>query len=427
MNYRECVARLEALGVFPNKAPTLEPMRRALQALGYGREWGADPERVISIAGTNGKGSTAAMLESLFIGAGHRVGLYTSPHLIDTTERMRVDRLDITQSEFVEVHAFLVARLPFDLTLSHFDCLTLMAITWFSHPDFRPAPLDWILLEVGLGGTWDSTNAIPHRKAIVTKLAFDHENLLGHTLPEIARNKFGVVSAGARVVHLPLPESTRADAQAVARANGSEWWEARVFPHRVEAGPRFLLESAWGETELPLPGARAAENASLALEAFHHFTGQPPVLASLSKTRWPGRMERFTRANVPVYLSGDHNPSGVASLIELLVHYRWKKLRIVVGLGKDKRCNESLAPLFALPRAEVVLTETPFKGRQLGTGDYGQWESHAWAREAEPMKALALACEGMGSDDLVLVTGSLYLVGAVRAGLSERSPLDGPR
>ena len=184
MNYHQAVAESEALPIMPDRAPSLEPTRRGLARLGLP----AFPDsRVVIVAGTNGKGSVCACLESLLIAAGQTVGLYTSPHLVETTERFRRNGRDISPDEFT--HAYLaVCERTRGLGLTHFELLTLMAYWIFVGANGTPA-VDWLILEVGLGGIWDATNAIPHRYWVITSLGYDHQNLLGSTLTEIAANK----------------------------------------------------------------------------------------------------------------------------------------------------------------------------------------------------------------------------------------------
>lgn len=409
--FREAVAWLERRGIFPDRPPSLEPMHRALRRAGLARR--IDPARVIIVAGTNGKGSTCAFLEALLRGRGARVGLYTSPHLVRITERFRVDGQDISESRFTEAYA---RRRPVieEEGLSHFEALTLMAAELFAEEN-----LDWMIFEVGLGGLWDATNAIPHRHVVLTPIDYDHENLLGRSLAEIARNKFGVVTEGARVSHAPLDPSLAELRAETERRTRSEWhpclpWECGVRSD-AEGEPRFTLRCAGAEVALPMPGRRAAENAALALSAYAQLGGDAHAAApALAHARWRGRMERvaWPGGPGPLYLSGDHNPHGVRSLREILTHWPAGRWHILAGVGRDKDHAGILETLGQIPGARIYLTETPFKGRRLD--EYGEWRAKAAGAWADPREALSrIARDHARPGERTLVTGSLYLVGAV--------------
>lgn len=408
MTYADAVRELEARGVMPDRPPSLEPMREALKRIDARIE---NPERVLIVAGTNGKGSVAATLDALFADAGVRVGLYTSPHLCETTERIRIAGADVSRELFCRAHAWVAGRTQ-ELRLSHFEMLTAMA-AWI----FLEERVEWMILEVGLGGVWDATNAIPHGPAIITQLGLDHQNLLGRTQAEIARNKFGVITEGGLVVHAELPFQALEEAKLARERTESRWQEAAPFEYRARGGrpPEFRVRTPWGEDKLALPGARGAANAALALTAFSVLGFDPaPALARgvLSRVRWPGRMQAQSvpGARCPVYFSGDHNPQGIRSLLELLPFYERRRLHLLVGIGQDKDADEMLAPLFDLPDCRVHLTATPFRGRPLE--GYGpEWRARAASADADPAAALRRLCAEAEEGDLIVVTGSLYLVG----------------
>jgi dihydrofolate synthase/folylpolyglutamate synthase len=414
--------------MMPDRPPTLEPMRRALELL-CGAAGSLDPEKITLVAGTNGKGSVSATLEALLRSAGKRVGLYTSPHLVETTERIRRDGADLTQEQFLA--AYLEIRdIVFEAELSHFETLTLMAVNLFFPRATIPqeTQVDHAIFEVGLGGAWDATNAIPHRFCVITRLGYDHENLLGKDLAQIAANKFGIIprlepARAAQVTHSPLPPEVRALARQTQAETGSHWRESMPFQLHVHAGtpltrePVFEIETHAGRAVLALPGLRGAQNTATALTAFEMLGFDPRAhLSALSQVKWPGRMQKakIQGAPCPVYLSGDHNPQGVASLLELLRYYPRRHLHLLVGVGKDKDLDGILGPLAGLPDTSLYLTETPFRGRVLE--DYGEWLGRARMSDADPARALQRIFSLASPDDLVVVTGSLYLVGLLSRG-----------
>ena len=415
LEYRETVRAIERRGIMPLEAPSLEKMRVGIARLNPSLE--LDPRKIIVVAGTNGKGSVCASLEALLLDAGCKVGLYTSPHLEEITERIRINGEDISQEEFCSTYSR-VAEITADLCLSHFEILTLMAV-WVFYSKQNSRSLDWGLFEVGLGGLWDATNAIPHHHCVITSLGLDHQNLLGNSLQEIAWNKFGIVGQGSTVIHTPFVEEIRPLADQVKNATRSTWIPSIPFQHSIlqnRAEPRTLLTTRWGQFPLALMGARAAENSALALTVFHQLGFNPADhLETLLKVRWPGRMEKIRPSSdqqAAIYLSGDHNVPGVRSLIELLSHYSWERLYLICGIGKDKESDPMLELLFSIRNAELFLTETPFKGHTLP--EYGPWLQKASEALADPIACFEAANKKAGKSDLILVTGSLYLVGLLR-------------
>jgi dihydrofolate synthase/folylpolyglutamate synthase len=433
--YRQIVTDLEARGIMPDKAPSLLPMQKALEKLVPPNHF--RPERTIVVAGTNGKGSVCATLESLFLAAGETVGLYTSPHLEETTERIRINGKEISQELFCRAY-LAVSNKTHDIPLTHFEVLTAMAAWIFFSGEAIP-PVQHPIFEVGLGGIWDATNAIPHRNCIITSLGYDHQNLLGNSLEEIATNKFGIVQQGATVVHSKFPSEARESilklSKAVQVATGSQWIESVPFESltadltvEMNSGssldfssnePQFLIKTQWGRTPLSLAGERGAQNTATALTFFAQLGYNPSdYLSVLNQIQWPGRMEKHKGAKpCPTYSSGDHNSQGAKSLVQLLKYYKRKHLYILVGVGRDKDLDGILAPLFSLKDASddtsIFLTETPFKGRSVE--DYGKWRNLASGASKDSVgmlrKIQTLACP----EDMILVTGSLYLVGYLRS------------
>jgi dihydrofolate synthase/folylpolyglutamate synthase len=430
LTYEEIQREIESRGIMPQKAPSLEPTLEGLRRMGFDRYPLAarirqDPTRAIVVAGTNGKGSVCAALEALLIDAGERTGLFTSPHLMEVTERFRIAGEDIPEALFCQAYER-VRDAVGDLTLSHFEWITLMAVWIFGSGEAVP-PVDRLLLETGMGGQWDSTNAVPHGVAIITSLGFDHERFLGATLSEIARNKFGIVPSaenlpalpgGALVVHAPLPEEVMSVADLTRLRTQSRWFTAEPGELEVRStpkGPDFTLKTRWGEGPLALAGRRGAANACLALTAFEKLGFDPTKhLGALNKIRWPGRMERIESALAPcpIYLSGDHNPQGLQSLRELLPLYRRRHLHILVGVGNDKDLGGILSLLKGISESSLYFTQTPFKG--LSIREYGKWLDLGRGAWESPRAALVSIAQNAQPDDLILVTGSLYLVGHIR-------------
>lgn len=401
----QAVSELEALGVMPEGQPSLAPVARALEQTGLRRR--IDPARNVIVAGTNGKGTVAATLSALLHASGRRAGLYTSPHLVSTLERFRLAEADVPEPAFLATYDRLRPVIRHE-RLTHFEALTLIAAHLFFSGD-ELAPVEWAIWEVGMGGLFDAVNAIPHSACAITHLDLDHTELLGRTLPEVARQKFGVIGRGAWVVFSPMDPTLARLREDVASKTGCTWIPARpvdlVGPERVS--------TAWGPASLALAGRRAAENTATALTLLEALGLDPrAALPALARVRWPGRFHRWSAPGFrcPVYLSGDHNVSGVESLLEILESRERDVTHLVVGIGRDKDAEAMLDRLSAVPRSRLYLTETPFKG--LPVASYPErFRARAATVDADASRALDAARAAALPGDLVVVTGSLYLVG----------------
>jgi dihydrofolate synthase/folylpolyglutamate synthase len=392
-------------------------------------------KRITVVAGTNGKGSVSATLASLLQGEGERVGLFTSPHLISIRERIQVNREPVSKRVFLGSYER-VGQVAKKKDLPFFGLLTLMAVDiFFSGRDLNP--VDRAVFEVGLGGLYDPTNAIPHGISVITSLGLDHQHLLGEGYASIARNKFGIVrdcelpslSSDFKmdVIHPVFPERVASKISGVLdftkdQQKNARWHETRPLSYRIKQKevhnqikePFFYLKTSAGEAPCLLQGERGVENISLAVKAYEcgGFEVGPNTLKALEKLHWGGRMERRVEpsSNNYVYLSADHNKEGIESLIKLLSHYSYETLYILFGLGKTKDLKSTLGQLLTLPNAKITLTESPFQGRSLS--NYGDWLEQVEDGVSDPEKALHKICEKASSPgDLVLVTGSVYLIG----------------
>lgn len=411
--YHDAVAFLESLQIMPKSMPGLEKIKRAVTETNWFHD--IDPNKVIVVAGTNGKGSTSASLEALLIEAGQSVGFYSSPHLVSTTERMRVNSFDISEAHFVELFCK-NEKIIRDFELSHFEALTLMAGSYFFD---RDKPLDYIIFEVGLGGLYDATNVFPHKYSVITAIGYDHMSILGHTLDEIARNKFGIVGKKNIVVHHTLHKDLLPLKIEVAKATNSNWVEAEKAELRIiktdKQRPRYFLSYDGVEVEMGLPGERAAENIMTAVTLFQIFGFDfRSASAGVKKINWKGRMQRLNLEGWPcdVYLSGDHNEQGVESLLKILADFSWENLHLVFGAGADKSVEAMLQKLVQLQNIKLYLTETTFKALPIEKyPDVFLKQSVLAEKKITTLLSVIRARAQPG--DLCLITGSLYLVGEV--------------
>lgn len=381
-----------------------------------------ETKKIIIVTGTNGKGSVAKTLETLLLSQGKKVGLFTSPHLISMTERIRLNGQNISESDFVNLFLKLEPLIR-ELDLSHFEILTLMASHYYFSPDkstyLQSSDMaEWAIFEVAMGGMNDPTNLIPHKTAIITKLGYDHQQFLGSTLTEIAYQKFGIVSEHSTVFHHPFPTEVIPLAKEIKAKTDSQWQQTKFFEftiNKVHSFPTYSIETQWGRFNLALQGKRGAENSMLALTAFEGLGFEPHrCIDTLKQVIWPGRMEpiQWHSCACPVFLSGDHNVQGIESLTELIKDFHYQKIYFLAGIGKTKDAQQMLELLSQVPNSEIWLTSTPYKGRPLK--DYGNaWLERAAGSSPDPLSAMEHIAHRAGPDDLLVITGSLYLVGHI--------------
>lgn len=403
MNYEEIVNFLESQTKFHD----IEYLRNVLNML----DLKIEPEKVMLVAGTNGKGTTSATIATLLIAAGREVGFFSSPHLKKVTERIKFNNVDISEKEFCDVFTQVRKKIK-SSNLSHFEWLTLMAAYYF----FEKKKVDSAIFEVGMGGTYDSTNIIPHKFCAITRLALDHEDILGNSLIEIAENKFGIITENAVVFHTAFDAEIEKLSKKYAKKRNANFIKACDFSLEADQSskyPIFFVRTPFGRFKMNLPGRRAAENSALALTAFDYLLGAADKYGSaIEKVNWPGRMQLIRYGNHDIFLSGDHNPNGVQSLLEILRYYRFRAVHFVVGICKTKDHKKMLDMLFNFPNANVYLTETAYNA--LPIDKYGS-ESLKRAKFALPDQKAALdaAVANASNEDLIIVTGSLYLVGKI--------------
>lgn len=397
----------------------LERVRAAMEALGH-------PERrapVLHVAGTNGKGSTSAFAAAALRAAGHKVGLYTSPHLVRVNERFNVGGEDISSELLGQRVLEVLERYPAALAepLTYFEFGTVVALWHFA----REA-VDVTVLEVGLGGRLDATNVAPATVSVVTPVSFDHMEFLGGSLGAIAAEKAAIFKPGVpAVVARQEPEALETIERVARQVGAPLLLEGRDFAVEEGAegllryrGPRFTLEGL----SLSLRGPHQRQNAAVALAALEQLDARgvsvPEAAArtGLATARWPGRLEEIERQPA-VVLDGAHNPAGVAVLLaSLRALYPGRRLHCVFGVVADKEWRPMLQAL--LPHcASVHLTplETP---RSLAPERYVE-EARTLCGDVTACASLEEALSGArakaGPGDVVLCTGSLFLVGSVRA------------
>lgn len=389
----------------------LERVRAACARLGH-------PERsapVLHVAGTNGKGSTAAMAAAVLRADGRRVGLYTSPHLVSFRERIVVDGAPIAADAVVEGVARLRRDLGDDAGLTCFEMITLLAFV-----ELAAQRVDAMVLEVGLGGRLDATNVVEPEVTIVTNVGLDHERFLGSDIASIAREKAGIVKPGIPVVSGAGGEAAAVVAATAARLGSPLHVLDEEFALGRDADGMLRYRSpvgTRGPLVLGLDGRHQWANAALAIRALEVTSTFRPsaaaVVAGLADVRWPGRLQ-LVRDAPAVVLDGAHNPAGVAVLLEGLRDLMaGRRVRVLFGVMADKVWQGMLTTL-AEAAYEIVLT----RPRQPRSADPAVLASavadHPRVRIApDPVAAYDDLVGRSAPEDVVVVTGSLFLVGDV--------------
>ncbi len=414
--------------------------RRLFERLGVAEP----PYRVVVVAGTNGKGSTAAMLESILRAAGHRIGLYTQPHLHTYRERIQVDRQLIPPEAFaaglerVRAASGDLARTAPELgAVTTYEAATALALLHFAE-----AAVDVAVLEVGLGGRLDAVNAVRAEIAVLTPIALDHTEVLGDTVAAIAGEKADVIKSGSIAVSAPQAPEALAVIETVAAARGAELrlagaadapaaarlavrreGDALVGRHATYAGLRLGLvgDHQWTNAAVAVGAAEALVDRGLAVSP-------AAVAQGLARVRWPGRLEVLAPGPPLVLADGAHNPAGAAALAAALERYFPAPRRLLVlGTAADKDTPGILA---ALAPVVARLYATEAHHPRATPRDQVARAARALGLRVQTIPDVAAAIQHAqrqrGPGDLVVVAGSLYLVAEARAALGRAREADPP-
>jgi dihydrofolate synthase/folylpolyglutamate synthase len=412
VGYRESLDYLYGLQRFGIKLG-LENIRTLLTRLGH-------PERdfdILHVGGTNGKGSVAATLAEILVRAGYRVGLYTSPHLHSFTERIRVNGSAIAEDEVAQLVAE-IRSVADGVPATFFEFTTALALL-----HFRRRQVDFVVLEVGMGGRLDATNAVTPRLSVITPICRDHAEHLGGNLAAIAAEKGGIIKPGVPLVlGRQEPEALEVLLTRAQQLAAPVLLCGRDFAPLPAAGGFSYRGSGLELAELQpgLAGAHQHDNLSVALAAAGLLRGQGVDLpeaalrAGVAQVHWPGRLE-WWEGRRQVLLDGAHNEGGAKVLAAYLATLGAEGIRWVVALKEDKRPDDILGPLLPLvsalyctvPAAESAVPAEELRRRGEATG-------LTVSVHATPAAAVAAALADRRGDEIVLVAGSLFLVAAAR-------------
>jgi dihydrofolate synthase / folylpolyglutamate synthase len=380
-NSKEDFGFLYGLKKFYQK-PNLIQINLALNKLGnFHKKF-----RVIHITGTNGKGSTAAMIANILKISGLNVGLYTSPHLVSFNERIQVNGISISN---IDAFRIIEEIKSLNIELSFFEFTTLLALLYF-----KEQKTDFIVLEVGMGGTWDATNVCDAEISVITPIDLDHTHILGNSVEKITRDKCGIIK-----------EKTKT----VTCINNN----ISIIKEYTKKNPLIIAKKYSGE--ISLNGDFQKINAGMA-EKVCKFLGidEKFIIEGIKTVDWPGRME-FIEKNI--LLDCAHNPYAIKSMADFVKKQKFKKLILVLGLLGDKDIKGIIKNL---PKQDILILTKPKIERALDPEKIAEkGKFFEYIIIDEPIEALRYAKKIADFDDLILVTGSCYLIGNIKEAISK--------
>ncbi len=389
-----------------------------------------DSFRAVHVGGTNGKGSTSFIVASLLQSSGLTVGLFTSPHLISFTERIRINGEEISERDVVNLAEEVreaASRID-DFSPTFFEVVTAMALLYFSRKR-----VDTAVVEVGMGGRLDATNIVSPDVCVITQISYDHSEFLGNTLTDIAEEKAGIFKRGVPVVSArQAPEAMNVLVKRALESRAELHAYGRDFSSRLlceePGGVQFDFRDSDGVIDticLPLAGIHQMQNASLAIKAVKLISGSIPISTikeGLRSARWPGRLE-MVHADPPVLIDGAHNPAAAAALAETLGNIflkTYNAIILIIGIMADKDIPGILKPLLPLAR-HVILTRPSYDraaspetlvraANLLGYSNLCVAHTVEGALETGMKEARTLLPESA----LIVVTGSFYTIGEAK-------------
>ena len=395
--------------------------------------------KVIHVAGTNGKGSVSVTLLTILSGTGYRVGLYTSPHLSSVRERFRINDNYISEEKFAELATRIREVLGAD-KITYFEFTTALAFLWFAEEK-----LDLVVLETGLGGRLDATNIITPLVSIITNVSMDHEAYLGNTISAVAGEKAGIIKSGVPVVSAVKKGAGLAEVEAKCKLEASKLllygvaFSASLTDdvHWQWDANENSTKSSYKNLRCSMKGDYQIENASLALAAIKLLgeagfsLSEQQVQTGLANVKWPGRLEYFclertsrkevqctgAATTLAYLLDGAHNPAGVESLVQTLKkECSYQKLILIWGAMADKDLQKTL-PLMATLADSIILTKPDGERSaepELLLQNVPEHQQGKCKLYSNVEKAIHEAETLAREDDLILIAGSLYLIGASR-------------
>ncbi|MFZ2353401.1 bifunctional folylpolyglutamate synthase/dihydrofolate synthase [Paucilactobacillus nenjiangensis] len=425
-NYEEALSFIHGRQKF-KKIPILDRMSRLMAQLGNPQ----DSLKMVHVTGTNGKGSTVAYLTSILLEQGLSVGTFTSPFITRFNERVSLNRNPISNEALLKIVQEIepiildMDQADIDGGPTEFEIVTALMFMYFGQ--IQP---DIVIVEVGIGGTYDSTNIILPILSIITTVGMDHMQILGDTLSEIADQKAGIIKPKIPVVLGNVPDEARLVIETVANKSQSELSEWQkdyqvVTNKRTSIYPQYTFRSGRikMQLELSMVGEFQIQNSAIAIQSFLKLSQvltMVPSIKSMKKaikeTRWPGRMELINEQPA-IFIDGAHNVPAIDALITTIeTDFSQQQVYLIVAILADKQAKKMVDKLLRLPNVKVILTSfaAPYKQRpSIDTTDISE-HSTKFDTVDSWQDGLVKVTQEMSSDDILIFTGSLYFISEVR-------------
>jgi dihydrofolate synthase/folylpolyglutamate synthase len=427
MNYTEAINYIKDTAKFGSKLG-LERTEKILELLGNPHK----NIKTIHVAGTNGKGSTTAMITNILIYSGYKVGCYISPYIEEFEERIQINNNNIQKSDLASIVTEVSRAVKEVATLGYGNPTEFEIITCAGFLYFYKMKVDFVVVEVGLGGRLDSTNVINPILSIIGSISYDHMHILGNTLEEIAFEKGGIIKKNIPVVLYPqedevtkviesICEEKTASLIKVKRENALLVKADDCKEKGVVQNLSITTERDSYDVKLSLLGTYQVQNCNVVINSCEALMGfgvnitKENILSGLSQVKWPGRLE-IMRRNPLVVIDGAHNIDGIKKLAESIdIYFKYKKLILIIGILADKQVEEMINII--CPMAEKIIAVTPHSERAELCEDLKEKinicnkECEAIINYEEAYKKALSYCD---EDTLLVISGSLYMVGDMR-------------
>lgn len=417
MNYQDAIDYIHNTHKFGMKLG-LDNIKRLLMHLG-------NPQnnlKFIHVAGTNGKGSTCAFINSILLEAGFKVGLYTSPYLEEFEERMRINNQNIPKDKliyYVEYIKPIIEKIV-DEGYNHpteFEIITAIAFKYFCDEN-----VDFVVLEVGLGGRFDATNVIESSLvSVITTIDYDHMDKLGDTLEKIAFEKAGIIKENGTVVSFYQKDEALKVIEEVSRFKNASLSVMDMNDVKIKesnSNHQVFDYKNYKNLKISIIGKHQIYNASLAVMAVEKLIqyginiSEDVIKRGLINAKWPGRIEVISRSPL-IVIDGAHNPQGMTVLKDALNLFTYDRLILVIGMLKDKDTDSMLKLI--VPEADLIITTKPISDRAYTAEELSQKIAYDDVLHFEKIDdAINEALKSAGKNDLILFCGSLYMIGHVR-------------
>ncbi len=425
MNYNESLKYIEETHKFGMRLG-LDNIEKLLELLGNPQ----DKLNIIHVAGTNGKGSTCSFITSILKGSGYKVGLYTSPYLETFTERIRINGINIPQEDVARIVTLIKKKIDYMVANGYhypteFEIVTAMAFYYYYEQN-----VDFVALEVGLGGRYDATNVIKTSKvSVITSISLDHVGILGDTIAKIAYEKGGIIKENGVAIVYDQSDEAKDVIKSICKEKNAQYIEARFDNVKIiksdinsQTYSCKLMDKKYNDLEIELIGEHQINNSIVALNTIEYLNktenlniNEDAIRLGLINTRWPGRIEKIM--DKPTFIiDGAHNEDGAKSLARALEkNFNNKKSTLLIGMLEDKDIDGVLDIL--MPYFDKVITTTPDNPRAIDCEILKEKISKYTddvISKSNIEEAVKYTFDNAGEDDVIISAGSLYMIGTVR-------------